>query len=1154
MAQKSITTFFSRVSNVETKKKDNTVDSTADCDLAKPGTSKQFNDTEKDSPVNKESTRKRKRSKNAEAETKSKSPRIPMQDLPEPTNDKNQRNVSSVKSSPRKSPAAATNLDSKAKSPPASGGKSIMELMMQNAKKKAKDEKEEKKVTESEVVSEADDRESGDSEVKESKKEKIIDKKGSACKGNKDSPSGSKGKKSLPLEEEEEAMEVDVSPAVKNKKSPKGTGKGAKGRPKEKQNQKVVLKVDIKKEVNAEEDEKEVPSSPSAKETERVSNEDEDIPKVSRKRQSRRLSSSSEDEEEKVEPKPSTNSTSVKEESSGKPCHPFFGERNRRPQFVMLCKHCELTKCSPEGSCKAETKKAESKVAVEKSKQYDPSKSNYHPIDDAIWSHGESVPYLALARTLELIEGTSARLKIIDIMANYLRSVIVLSPEDLLPSLYLCLNRLAPAWEGKELGVAETTLMRAVAQSTGRTLSGVKEEAVRKGDLGLVAEGARGSQSKLAFTSMASSSRLTLKKVMSELKAIADLSGQAAMSKKLYRIVTLFVACRGPEMRYLVRSLSGKLRVGLAEQSVLQALALASTLTPPSQKSDSFPPPILDASNGRGISSDAFKSKVDASALLVKTAYCECPSFERLVSALLDGGVEVLPERCQLSPGLPPKPMLAHPTKGVSEVLTRFDTRTFTCEYKYDGERAQIHLLEDGSVKIFSRNQEDNTSKYPDVIGRLRKCFRTVRERDEEEARLASEEATKKDSVNSEKDQDNVDQSSVSKTETESTESISKDNDSSEEVTQKDSVDGEKDQGNMDQSSGSEPEIERTASILKERDNSAESEGKVKVENKCEANDGEESAVKTCILDCEAVAWDVETECILPFQKLATRKRKDAEESEIKVQVCLFMFDLLYLNGKSLVSETLATRRHLLRTHFKSVRGHFDFASSIDTSSTEEVETFLEEAVKGNCEGLMVKALHVEATYQIARRSRNWLKLKKDYLEGGSGIGDSLDLVVIGGYPGKGKRTGNYGGFLLACYDPESETYQSICKIGTGFSEDDLASLSESLRPNVIPEPRPYYSISSGLHPPPRDWFDASIVWEIKCADLSLSPVHLAAIGLVDPEKGISLRFPRFKRVRDDKKPEEATSSEQVAEMYNGQEQVKNSVQSKTALTEEDFY
>jgi len=152
-------------------------------------------------------------------------------------------------------------------------------------------------------------------------------------------------------------------------------------------------------------------------------------------------------------------------------------------------------------------------------------------------------------------------------------------------------------------------------------------------------------------------------------------------------------------------------------------------------------------------------------------------------------------------------------------------------------------------------------------------------------------------------------------------------------------------------------------------------------------------------------------------------------------------------------------------------------------------------------------------------------------------MGDTLDLVPIGAFVGKGKRTGVYGGFLLACYDDDSDNYQSICKIGTGFTDAQLQEFTEQLKKTQIDKPKSYFQYGDAKNSMPDVWFEPSTVWEVKAADLSISPVHQAAVGQVHATKGIALRFPRLVRVRTDKNTEQATTAEQVAEMFKNQKQ-----------------
>lgn len=350
------------------------------------------------------------------------------------------------------------------------------------------------------------------------------------------------------------------------------------------------------------------------------------------------------------------------------------------------------------------------------------------------WKAGDPVPYAALCTTFSLVEMTTKRLIIMAYCSQFLQQVLRLTPNDLLPTVQLMINKLAADYAGIELGIGESLIMKAIGESTGRSLAVIKSDQHEIGDLGLVAAKSRSNQ-----PTMFKPKALTVRGVHEGLLGIAKVSGHGSQDKKISGIKKLLSAADvattgkggkgvditkdkgGPsEAKFIVRFLEGKLRLGLAERTVLVSLAQA-----------------IVSHEAAVAGTKASAEKMAEGEAMLKTVYSELPSYEVIIPAMLEHGLSNLSSVCKLQPGVPLKPMLAKPTKSITEVLDRFEGKEFTCEYKYDGERAQIHFVAPSAIDqfpastttlqrdakglsaIFSRNSEDLSKKYPDVLSKL---------------------------------------------------------------------------------------------------------------------------------------------------------------------------------------------------------------------------------------------------------------------------------------------------------------------------------------------------------------------------------------------------------------------------------------------------
>lgn len=287
--------------------------------------------------------------------------------------------------------------------------------------------------------------------------------------------------------------------------------------------------------------------------------------------------------------------------------------------------------------------------------------------------------------------------------------------------------------------------------------------------------------------------------------------------------------------------------------------------------------------------------------------------------------------------------------------------------------------------------------------------------------------------------------------------------------------------------------------------------------------------IHNCILEAEIVPFHLETKRIQPFQELMHRKRKyNINDVILKYPIKVFLFDILYLEGNNLTQYEYTKRRTILESIVKENKNHtIELVKQIVSSNLNQIERFFRKAKDDGCEGLMLKQLN--SKYRAGAREFLWMKLKKEY---DNTLGDSFDLTVIGALLGKGKRTGYYGALLLAAYDKNSDNFQSICKVGTGFSDRDLELIYNELK-NYVIETKPY-NVNSNLK---MDiWFTPKLVLEIIASEITLSPSHAAAYGLIQKNFGVALRFPKYSgRIRFDKKPEDSTNTSELIQLFNRQ-------------------
>ena len=564
-----------------------------------------------------------------------------------------------------------------------------------------------------------------------------------------------------------------------------------------------------------------------------------------------------------------------------------------------------------------------------------------------------------LVEVFQKLERTSSTSALVGILAEFLRR---LKPDEAKALAYLLRGEVAAPFEAKEIGIAERMAARAVADVYAVSARRVEKLLATTGDLGTVAERLAGQKRRRSNT---------IRHVLDRLLKIAELSGKGSQRQKCAKLAQILAGASGVEAKYILRTVLGTHRIGVADMTFLRALAKAFT--------------------GSAENSDR-----------AEAAYNVLSDLGEVSRRMARSGLAGL-RRVRPAAGTPVRMMLASRVQSLDEIPRHMHGKMFI-EYKYDGERAQVHRDRNGRVLAFSRRLEPITGQYPEIIGAF----------------------------------------------------------------------------------------------------------------------GKSGLPKGTVIEGEIVAFDAASDRLLPFQTLMRRRRKhDVQTFVAKVPIALFAFDLLLFKNRSLLDQPLAERRRLLQTCVKPSR-LIHLSKYIVSSQIVDAERYFHEALAHGAEGVVIKA--ASGPYQAGKRGWLWVKYKKEYQRQ---LADTFDLVIVGAVRGRGARAGSYGSLLLASFDPGTNRYYSLTKVGAGFSEKLLRKLPRILKPYVIRER--HRLVDTGIKA--DVWFEPGKVVEVSGAELTVSPVHTVARGLLK-RGGLALRFPRFIRLRDDKTVEQATTVREIYDMY----------------------